>query len=249
MIRVLAVKLTSCFGCLGELVYALTQSDIRDKFSVEYFTEIVDSDKINSADIAFVEGSVTTRHQEELLKTVRSRVEFLVALGTCALSGGVQSLGVKSNLKSTEKTLFPVLQLSILEEVKPVESIVKVDFAIPGCPVSDNALISFLKKYSLGGLPVIIYESVCGECKRKGVPCILVSNRIPCLGPITLSGCGALCPQLSRGCYGCYGLKFFDITVENIRALETKLRELGLRESEFRRLLLAYGYKTYAEIR
>ena len=27
----------------------------------------------------------------------------------------------------------------------------------------------------------------------------------PCLGPVTQSGCGALCPTLRRGCYGCFG--------------------------------------------
>jgi hypothetical protein len=35
----------------------------------------------------------------------------------------------------------------------------------------------------------------------------MVSQGIPCLGPVTQSGCGALCPRFGRGCYGCYGPK------------------------------------------
>jgi hypothetical protein len=33
----------------------------------------------------------------------------------------------------------------------------------------------------------------------------MVSRGIPCLGPITKSGCGAICPAFDRGCYGCHG--------------------------------------------
>ncbi|MEM1819584.1 MAG: hypothetical protein QW399_05540, partial [Sulfolobales archaeon] len=35
--------------------------------------------------------------------------------------------------------------------------------------------------------------------------CVLVAKGIPCLGPVTMAGCGALCPSYGRGCYGCYG--------------------------------------------
>jgi hypothetical protein len=46
---------------------------------------------------------------------------------------------------------------------------------------------------------------VCLECKRRGVTCVAVARGIPCLGPVTRTGCGALCPAYGRGCYGCFG--------------------------------------------
>ena len=48
-------------------------------------------------------------------------------------------------------------------------------------------------------------EAVCMECKRRGVVCVMVSKGIPCLGQVTQTGCGAICPRFGRGCYGCFG--------------------------------------------
>ena len=43
------------------------------------------------------------------------------------------------------------------------------------------------------------------ECKRRGNVCVVVARGEPCLGPVTRTGCGALCPAFNRGCYGCFG--------------------------------------------
>jgi len=43
------------------------------------------------------------------------------------------------------------------------------------------------------------------ECKRRQAVCVLVATGQPCLGPVTRTGCGALCPRFGRDCYGCYG--------------------------------------------
>ena len=46
---------------------------------------------------------------------------------------------------------------------------------------------------------------MCHRCKRAGNVCVLVADGIPCLGPVTQAGCGALCPAYGRGCYACFG--------------------------------------------
>jgi len=35
--------------------------------------------------------------------------------------------------------------------------------------------------------------------------CVAVAKGIPCLGPVTQAGCGAICPAHDRECFGCYG--------------------------------------------
>jgi coenzyme F420-reducing hydrogenase gamma subunit len=57
----------------------------------------------------------------------------------------------------------------------------------------------------VGRAPGLRDESVCMDCKRAGLVCVLVARGEPCLGPVTHAGCGALCPRYERGCYGCFG--------------------------------------------
>ena len=57
----------------------------------------------------------------------------------------------------------------------------------------------------IGRRPQLPDEAVCAECKRRGAICVVVAQGIACLGPVTRTGCGALCPAFGRGCYGCFG--------------------------------------------
>ncbi|MFL9629336.1 sulfhydrogenase subunit delta, partial [Aeromonas jandaei] len=50
----------------------------------------------------------------------------------------------------------------------------------------------------------------------------------PCLGPVTADGCGAICPKLGRGCYGCFGASKY----VNLGAMTTRLKELGLSDKQ-----------------
>ena len=72
--------------------------------------------------------------------------------------------------------------------------------------------------------PVVPTYSVCVECKRRGTPCVMVAHGTPCLGPVTMAGCGALCPSYSRGCYGCFG----PMETPNTSALAAGWTHLGV---------------------
>lgn len=92
-----------------------------------------------------------------------------------------------------------------LDSATPVSEHVKVDAELHGCPISPEQLREVLVSVAVGRRPQIREEAVCLECKRKGTVCVMVAKGIPCLGPVTQSGCGALCPSFGRGCYGCFG--------------------------------------------
>ncbi|MEM4664030.1 MAG: hypothetical protein QXP67_03790 [Desulfurococcaceae archaeon] len=246
MLKLAVVKLTSCSGCVNQLMLALLlNEDIRSQYKVVYFKELgaVDHEEY---DVAFVEGSVSTAEQEKELENVRSRSRFLVALGTCAVQGGVQSLRAGENIDAVKSTVYPEPSLvEVYPEPKPVPEVVRVDYVVPGCPVNEEPLHAFLRKYAVGGLPFNFNESVCSECKRAGLECIMVSRGIPCLGPITHASCGALCPSTGRGCYGCTGMRTHDLNPRNLHEFENAVKKLGAPENYVQVLLRAYGSRSY----
>ncbi len=87
----------------------------------------------------------------------------------------------------------------------PIAEHVPVDFELRGCPINKQQLLEVIGAFLAGRRPRLLNHAVCVECKRGGIVCVMVAQGIPCLGPVTHSGCGALCPGYDRGCYGCYG--------------------------------------------
>jgi coenzyme F420-reducing hydrogenase gamma subunit len=82
---------------------------------------------------------------------------------------------------------------------------VAVDFELRGCPISKHQLLEVISAFLRHGRPAVPSHATCLECKMKGHVCVVVAKGIPCLGPVTHDGCGALCPGYARGCYGCFG--------------------------------------------
>ncbi|MEM0002454.1 MAG: hypothetical protein QXS24_02670 [Desulfurococcaceae archaeon] len=250
MIRVAFLKLTSCSGCLNQsLVALLSNEELLGKFEFAYFTELglLTEDYF---DILFVEGSVSNSKQEKELREFRKKSKTLVALGTCAVQGGIQSLRSGEDVEEVKKTVYPFPdKIDIYSDPKPISDVVKVDFAITGCPINGDAVVNFLRKYDVGGLPLILPESVCCECKRNGLTCVMVAQGTPCLGPVTVSGCGALCPSFQRGCYGCYGLRTWDLDKTRLEKFFDKLLKLGAPESMIQVIARGYGYRSYKYVR
>ena len=80
-----------------------------------------------------------------------------------------------------------------------------VDFELNGCPIDRHQLLEVITASLVARRPVIPDHTVCQQCKGRGTVCVLVAHGTPCLGPVTRAGCGALCPSVGRGCYGCFG--------------------------------------------
>ena len=80
-----------------------------------------------------------------------------------------------------------------------------VDFELHGCPINKHQLLQVISAFLVGRRPNVPNHAVCVECKRAGIVCVMVAQGVPCLGPITHAGCGAICPSYDRGCYGCFG--------------------------------------------
>ncbi len=224
--RVAVHKFSSCDGCqlaflnLGEDLLTLAS-----RVDLVYFAEAGPLDIDAEVDVAFVEGSVSTPEDLERIQRIRAHSRVLVAIGACAVSGGIQGLRNTADSATWAAQIYSHPEaIASLAHSTPVSAHVKVDFELWGCPVNSAQVLAVVTALLLGVAPRDNADKVCVECKRLGYPCVLVARGIPCMGPVTRAGCGALCPSLGRDCYGCFG----PAENANTDALSAQFTRLGL---------------------
>ena len=205
--RIGVVKFASCDGC------QLTLLDLEDellaiaeKVDLVEFAEATSRRSSGPFDVLFVEGSISTPEQVEEIARLRAESRKLVVIGACATAGGIQAIRNWFDHDEMRAAVYPEpAYVESLAMARPVADFVAVDAEIRGCPISPAQLREFLIALVTGRRPQLPDEAVCLECKRRGVVCVAVARGIPCLGPVTRTGCGAICPAYGRGCYGCFG--------------------------------------------
>jgi sulfhydrogenase subunit delta len=157
-------------------------------------------------DIAFVEGSITTPDEQERIKRVRANSRYLITIGACATAGGLQALRNHADAVEWMKAVYARPEfIKTLSTSTAIADHVRVDFELWGCPVNSRQILATVRALLFGVVPLQQHDSLCMECKRQGNVCVLVTQQKPCMGPVTQTGCGALCPRFGRDCYACYG--------------------------------------------
>jgi coenzyme F420-reducing hydrogenase gamma subunit len=180
-------------------------------------------------ELSLVEGSVTTPHDIGLIQQVRRASKFLITIGACATAGGIQAL---RNFKDVQEFVAAVYAspkyIKTLDKSTPISDHVHVDLELRGCPISKEQLLEVVSAFLYGRKPNVPPYSVCMECKRRGTVCVMVAHGTPCLGPVTQTGCGAICPAYYRGCYACFGPK----ETPNTASLSKRWSHLGVKEPD-----------------
>ena len=229
-------KFSSCDGCQLTLLNCEDELlALTDAIEVANFTEASREVAPGPYDLSLVEGSITTPHDAERIRDIRQASRFLVTIGACATSGGIQAL------RNFSGDLAPLVYAtpSYIETLRTSTAIadhVPVDFELRGCPIDRRQLLEVISAYLHGRKPRTRGHSVCIECKRAGLTCVMVAHGTPCLGPVTQAGCGALCPSFNRGCYGCFG----PMESPNTTALSARWRDLGASEGDLFRVFRAF---------
>lgn len=202
-------KFASCDGCQLSLLDCEDELlQLAEIVQISNFAEATKTVIEGPYDISLVEGSVTTEHDKERIQNVRKQSKLLVTIGACATAGGIQALRNFAHVEDYMKCVYAHPEyISTLATSTPISQHVKVDFELHGCPINKCQLVEVLTSFVRGKKPAISSSAVCNTCKIKGNICVTVAYGIPCLGPVTHDGCGALCPTYRRGCYGCYGPK------------------------------------------
>ncbi len=205
--RIAVHKFSSCDGCqlaflnLGEDLLTLSQ-----RLNIVFFAEAGMMDEHSDVDIAFVEGSISTAKDAQRIRNIREHSRYLVTIGACATAGGLQALRNLANTGEWVQAIYTHPQhIDTLDKVAPIAEHVPVDFELWGCPINQRQLMALINNVALGVFPFEETDKLCMQCKRQQLSCVMVTKGAPCLGPLTRTGCGALCPAFGRDCYGCYG--------------------------------------------
>jgi coenzyme F420-reducing hydrogenase gamma subunit len=229
-------KFASCDGCQLSILDCEDQLlALAGRVEIAYFLEATRRPLEGEFDLALVEGSVSTQGQEEEIREIRRRSRFLMTLGACASNGGIQGLRNFGSLDAGKALAFVYPSpeyVATLACSRPASDYVKVDLELPGCPISKNQLLGVLAQMLAGSRPKVSNHALCLDCKRAHLVCILVTQGAPCMGPVTSTGCGVLCPSHDRPCYSCFGPH----SQTNTAALYSRFEQLGLKPEEIRRL-------------
>jgi sulfhydrogenase subunit delta len=205
--RLAVFKFASCDGCQLQLLSCEDELLwMAERLDIVHFLEASSHSEPGPYDIALVEGSITTPEDVKRIHWVRKQSRYLITIGACATAGGIQSLKNWGDRAEFLRCVYAEPSyIQTLATSTAIADHVSVDFELRGCPINRHQLLEVIRSLLGGRRPKTASHAVCLDCKLSGTVCIAVASDRVCLGPITQSGCGAICPRYDRGCYGCFG--------------------------------------------
>jgi len=247
MARLGVFKFASCDGCQLALLDCEDELlEVAAAVEIATFPEATRADLGGPYDIALVEGSITTADDAERIAEIRRQSSLLVTIGACATAGGIQALRNGADIDEFIRTVYAEPSfISTLPTSTPIADHVAVDLELRGCPIDKGQLLETISALLTGRRPRLPTSSVCLECKERGTTCVMVAGGIPCMGPVTQAGCGAICPAYDRGCYGCFG----PAETANTRSLVDAWVDLGVAKRDIGRAFSMFtaGAPAFAE--
>lgn len=135
-------------------------------------TDLKEPDE-SGVDVGILEGGINNSANEEVALKMRKRCKTLVALGDCAVFGGVPAMrnfftleeALRRAYVETESTdesgkIPSDPELAVPMKVKALNEVVKVDVHVPGCPPSADTIFYVLAELAQGRIPEIKDEKL-----------------------------------------------------------------------------------------
>ena len=156
-IRIATTSLAGCFGChmsfldMDERLVALLERVELNR------SPLTDIKHCGPCDIGLVEGGLCNIENVHVLREFRANCKILIAVGACAINGGVPAMRNHFNLRECleETYLEGIGAVSpqipndvelplLLDNVHPLHDVVHVDYYLPGCPPSADDFLKIL---------------------------------------------------------------------------------------------------------
>ena len=130
----------------------------------------------------------------------------MVAIGSCATIGGINSLKNYKDLDEVRKTVYgDHARLFDTYAARPIDAVIPVDAYVHGCPMTKEEFLQVVKSLLMGKKPDIPNYPVCVECKKNENICAFDRGQY-CVGTVTRAGCDSCCVSEGTICWGCRGL-------------------------------------------
>jgi NAD-reducing hydrogenase small subunit len=165
--RVATVSLAGCFGChmsfldLDERLFTLFEQVEFDR------TPLNDVKTLGECDVGLIEGGLCNAENVHVLREFRARCRVLVAVGACAINGGLPALrngldvgrllvevyrdgpGLAAGSQVPDDPELPLP----LARVHPLHEVVHIDHFLPGCPPDADSFAALLQAVLAGQPP------------------------------------------------------------------------------------------------
>jgi len=123
-------------------------------------------------DVGFIEGGCSNDHNIRVLQDFRRQCRLLVAVGACAITGGVPAMRNQFSLLACLEEAYlngPTVEDGgmipddeelprLLDRVYPAHEVVKIDYFLPGCPPSADAIWEVFRALLTGREPALPYQ-------------------------------------------------------------------------------------------
>lgn len=166
-LRVATTSLAGCFGC--HMSFLDIDERLLDLVELIEFdrSPLTDIKHCGPCDLGLIEGGLCNAENVHVLREFRRQCKILVAVGACAVNGGLPAqrnhLGLGDILEEVYHTSIglaagsripndPELPLP-LNKVHALHEVVKIDYFLPGCPPSGDAIWKFLTDLLAGRTP------------------------------------------------------------------------------------------------
>jgi len=165
-LKMATVSLAGCFGChmsfldIDERLLKLLEQVEFDR------SPLTDIKSIGRCDIGLIEGGLCNAENVHVLREFRANCKTLVAVGACAINGGLPAQRNQLDIGQILRDVYctpsssgcnqipndPELPLP-LNQVHPIHEVVHVDYFLPGCPPSADAIWTFMNDLIAGRTP------------------------------------------------------------------------------------------------